>query len=83
MIALDASKILVMSAVLMVVDLRRQVGERGGGQADLAVGAHAVGNFGAAEIEPDHHRRDEGEFDRRNAAPVAPRSAGGPAACEE
>ena len=70
MIALDASRILVMSAALMVVTCADRLASAAGDQADFAVGGHAVRNLGAAEIKPDHQRREQCEFDRRNAAPV-------------
>ena len=60
-----------MSAVVRRRDLRRQVGKRTCGQRDLAVGSDAFGNFDATDVEAKHQRRDQREFDRGSAAPVA------------
>ena len=49
----------------------RQVRQGAGNETDLAVNGHAIRNLDASEIEPDHHRRNESKFNRRNAAPIA------------
>ena len=63
-----------MSALVMSVYWRRQIGQRVRGQFDLAVRGDALRGFDAAEIERHHHRQQHGKFDGRYAAAVGGRS---------
>ena len=55
--------------------LGRQIGQRVRGQLDLAVGGDALRGFDAAEQQRQHHRKQQGEFDRRKAATVGDQAA--------
>ncbi|MGB8513542.1 MAG: hypothetical protein WCE24_12225 [Pseudolabrys sp.] len=70
MIAIEAFRILPMSAVVRVVTCDVKVRKRARGQRDLSVG-HTFGNLDATDVKPKHQRRDKREFDSGSAAPVA------------